>query len=236
VPGATAVSVSSPLRVKAVLFDLDGTLVDSAPDLAAAVNGMLRDLGRAPQPVERVMTWIGNGMARLVKRALTDAMEGEPDAESFGRALARFKTHYAAHLCVSTRPYAGAIDALEALAARGFALACVTNKPAMFTEPLLAHLQLAKYFTLVVAGDTAPARKPDPAPLRHACEYFGIHAAQAVLIGDSANDLQAARAAGMPVILVSYGYHRGSDVRTLAPDRVVDSLAEVPQYLHLATA
>ena len=229
-------STSFPLKVKAVLFDLDGTLVHSAPDLAAAVNSTLKDLGRVQEPLERVMTWVGNGMARLIKRALTGQMEGEPDNELFEHALALFKQHYAANLSVLTRPYPGTHEALETLRARGFALGCVTNKPAQFTLPLLEHLHLAKYFRFVVSGDTTPVRKPDPAPLHHACEYFGIEAPQAALVGDSANDVGAARAAGMPVICVSYGYNHGRDVRELRPDRVVDSLAELPQYLNFIPA
>jgi phosphoglycolate phosphatase len=230
-----AVSIPFPLRVRAVLFDLDGTLVHSAPDLAAAVNRMLHDLGHAEQPLENVITWVGNGMTRLVKRALTGDMHAEPDAGLFARALTLFKTHYAAHLAVHTKPYAGTPAVLETLAGRGFSLGCVTNKPAMFTVPLLQQLGLDKYFRVVVSGDTTPVRKPDPAPLRHACEALGIDAARAMLVGDSANDVQAARNAGMPVICVSYGYNHGRDVRELNPDVVVDSLAEVPQYLQLQT-
>lgn len=232
---AVARAVSPPHRVRAVLFDLDGTLVHSAPDLAAAVNRMLRDLGHAEQPMEKVITWVGNGMTRLVKRALTGDMLGEPEHDLFERALALFKQHYAEQLSVLTRPYAGVVAALDALAAGGFALGCVTNKPAMFTEPLLRKLGLEKYFRAIVSGDTTLARKPDPTPLHHACAALGVTPAQALLVGDSANDVQAARNAGMPVICVSYGYNHGRDVRELAPDAVVDSLVEVPQYLELHT-
>lgn len=220
----------------AVLFDLDGTLVDSAPDLAAAVNRMLAELGRAEQPTATVTGWIGNGMARLVKRALTGELNGEPDAALFERALDIFKRQYAAHLTRLTRPYPGAIEALQQLAAHGFALGCITNKPAMFTEPLLQQLGLAKYFALVLSGDSLPQKKPDPLPLQHACRHFGVDINRAILVGDSAADIGAARAAGMPVIGVSYGYNQGRDVRELNPDLVVDSLAQVPQYLRLSTA
>ncbi|MBI3900347.1 MAG: phosphoglycolate phosphatase [Gammaproteobacteria bacterium] len=225
-----------PLRVKAVLFDLDGTLVDSAPDLARAVNNMLKELGRAEQPLAQIIDWVGNGMPRLVKRVLTSEMGGEPEPSLFEQALALFKKHYAANLVVHTRPFPGTIETLEQLSARGYALACVTNKAERFTLPLLAQLDLAKYFGLVVAGDTVPALKPDPAPLQYACRHFDIPPAQATLIGDSANDVMAARAAGMPAIAVTYGYNHGQDVRELNPDLVVDSLAEVPQYLRLWTA
>lgn len=234
-PRAAVRATLSPHRVSAVLFDLDGTLVHSAPDLAAAVNRMLRDLGHAEEPMETVITWVGNGMTRLVKRALTGDMQGEPEQGLFVRALALFQQHYAEQLSVLTRPYAGTVAALDALVAGGFALGCVTNKPAMFTEPLLRKLGLEKYFRVIVSGDTTPARKPDPAPLRHACAVLGVAPAQVLLVGDSANDVQAARNAGMPVICVSYGYNHGRDVRELAPDAVVDSLEEVQQYLQLQT-
>ena len=228
-----AVPAVDPIGEEAVLFDLDGTLVDSAPDLAAAVNRMLRELGRAEEPVQQVVTWVGNGMTRLVKRALTGEMQGEPDAGLLERAVASFKKHYAANLVVDSRLFPEAVETLEILSARGFVLACITNKPEMFTLPLLDRLGLAKYFGLVVSGDTLAVRKPDPLPLQHACKHFGIAAADAVLVGDSANDVRAARAAGMTAIAVSYGYNHGEDIRALRPDLVVDSLAEVPQYLRL---
>ena len=215
------------------MFDLDGTLVDSAADLAAAVNNMLCDLGHREEPLERVMTWVGNGMSRLVKRALTGEMQAEPDAALFERGLASFKRHYAENLGVRTRPYPGTIEALDTLSKRGFTLVCMTNKPEMFTQPLLEQLHLSRYFELVVSGDTTPARKPDPMPLRHACERLGVEVAHAIMIGDSANDILAAQAAGMPAICVTYGYNQGQDLRDLAPDLLVDSLAEVPQYLRL---
>jgi phosphoglycolate phosphatase len=227
--------VSFPIPVKAVLFDLDGTLVDTGPDLAAAVNRMLAELGRAPVAVSTVLPWVGNGMARLVKRALTGDMQSEPDPASFERGVASFKKHYAANLAVDSRPYPGTLDALMQLKARGFRLACVTNKPAMFTVPLLAQLGMNGYFGSVVSGDTLTARKPDPEPLMHACRELGIAPGEAVMVGDSANDIAAARAAGMPAVAVSYGYNHGQDVRTLNADRVVDSLAELPQYLSLST-
>jgi phosphoglycolate phosphatase len=237
VPDPRGARFDSPVFVvRLVLFDLDGTLVHSAPDLATAVNHMLTELGRDPQSTATVMTWIGNGMVRLIKRALTGDMHAEPEPALFEQALASFKKHYAANLAVQTRPYAGALKALDILIARGFALGCVTNKPAMFTLPLLERLDLARYFGLVVSGDSLARKKPDPLPLQHACAHFGVAPADAVLVGDSAADVTAARAAGMPVIGVSYGYNQGRDVRELKPDRVVDSLTEVPQYLQLFKA
>ncbi len=122
---------------------------------------------------------------------------------------------------------------MEQLRAAGFALACITNKAEAFTRPLLKDLRLADYFKLVVSGDSLPRRKPDPLPLLHACEIFGVSPGQSVLVGDSANDTEAARAAGMPVICVTYGYNRGLDVRSLSPVAVIDSLTELPRHIRL---
>lgn len=221
------------LRAKLVLFDLDGTLVHSAPDLAAAVNLMLHELGLPEHPVERVAGWIGNGMLRLVKRGLTGQRDGEPDPALFERGVESFKRHYAANLAVRTRPYPGMVEALDDLTGHGFLLGCVTNKLSAFTRPLLEQLDLMKYFRVVVAGDTLPVRKPDPLPLLHASREAGVEPARAVMVGDSATDLNAARAAAMPAIAVTYGYNQGLDVRTLDPAVVVDSAAELPQYLEL---
>lgn len=222
-----------PLTVKMVMIDLDGTLIDSVPDLAAAANRMLADLGRVVWDEAHYRAWIGNGVPRFVKRALTGDMQAEPDARLYEQALALFRRHYAAAVSDLSRPYPGVVEALERLTARGFSLACITNKAAAFTLPLLRNLDLYKYFQLVLSGDSLPKQKPDPLPLRHACEHFGIDAAHGVLVGDSSNDVQAARAAGMPVICVTYGYNHGHDIRQSLPDAVVDSLTEVPPYLKL---
>lgn len=224
---------TSPLSVKMVMIDLDGTLIDTVPDLAAAANRMLADLGRPAWDMEHYRAWIGNGVPRFVKRALTGEMQAEPEAELNERALASFRRHYGAAVSDLSRPYPGVVEGLEQLAARGFSLACITNKAEAFTLPLLRNLDLYKYFKLVLSGDSLPKQKPDPLPLRHACQHFGIDSTHGVLIGDSSNDVQAARAAGMPVICVTYGYNHGHDIRQSLPDAVVDSLTEVPSYLKL---
>jgi len=222
-----------PLTVKMVMVDLDGTLIHTAPDLANCANRMLRDLGRNDWPLEKVMTWIGNGVPRLVKRALTGEMMAEPDAALFDKALPLFQKHYAAAVSEFSRPFPGVIEGLDRLAAAGFQLACITNKAEAFTLPLLRNLGLHDYFKLVLSGDSLPKQKPDPLPLQHACRHFGITPDHGVLIGDSSNDVQAARAANMPVICVTYGYNHGHDIRESHPDAVVGSLAEVPRYLTL---
>jgi phosphoglycolate phosphatase len=224
-----------PLAVKMVMIDLDGTLIDTAPDLADCANRMLADLGRAPYPLETVMTWIGNGVPRLVKRALTGEMWAEPDAALFDKALAIFQQHYATHVSDLSRPFPGVVEGLEKLKRAGYRLACITNKAEVFSLPLLRNLDLYKYFELILSGDSLPKQKPDPLPLTHACRHFGITPDHGVLVGDSSNDVEAARAAGMPVLCVPYGYNHGHDIREAHPDAVFGSLAEVDRYLTLYT-
>ncbi len=220
-----------PLAVKMVMIDLDGTLIHTAPDLAAAANRMLADLGRPTRDLATVATWIGNGVPRLVKRALTGEMQAEPDADLYEQAFALYQKHYSAGVSELSRPYPGVVEGLEQLTAMGFELACITNKAQIFTLPLLENLDLRHFFKLVLCGDSLPRQKPDPLPLRHACDYFGITPEHGVLVGDSQNDVQAARAADMPVICVTYGYNHGHDIREACPDAVIASLAELPRYL-----
>jgi phosphoglycolate phosphatase len=228
-------AVKFPLAVKMVMVDLDGTLIHTAPDLADCANRMLADLGRNAVPIETVMTWIGNGVPRLVKRALTGEMWGEPDATLFDKALAIYQKHYAAHVSDLSRPFPGVVDGLTKLKARGYRLACITNKAEAFTLPLLKNLDLFKYFELILSGDSLPKQKPDPLPLLHACKHFGITPDHGLLVGDSSNDVEAARAAGMPVLCVPYGYNHGHDIRESHPDAVVDTLVEVDRHLVLYT-
>lgn len=220
-----------PLAVKMVMIDLDGTLIHTAPDLAASANAMLEDLGLPPRDPAQVAQWIGNGVARLVKRVLTGTRDGEPDPQLYERAYQRFLDHYGRLLSHASRPYPGVRAGLERLTADGYRLACITNKIERFTRPLLEALDLARYFELVLSGDSLPRKKPDPLPLLAACQHFGITPAQGLLVGDSANDIQAARAAGMPVICVTYGYHQGQDLTALAPEALIDSLEELPQTI-----
>lgn len=226
-------AVRFPLAVKMVMVDLDGTLIDTVPDLAAAANRMLADLDRAPWDETHYRRWIGNGVPRFVKRALSGEMQAEPEAALFERALPVFQRHYAVSVSGLSRPYPGVIEGLKALKAAGFSLACITNKAEAFTLPLLRDLGLHGYFELILSGDSLPKQKPDPLPLQHACRHFGITPDHGVLVGDSCNDVEAARAAGMPVICVPYGYNHGHDIRESQPDLVVDRLTDIPQYLKL---
>ncbi|HXF67712.1 MAG TPA: phosphoglycolate phosphatase [Burkholderiales bacterium] len=223
-----------PLAVKAVMVDLDGTLADTIPDLAVATNMMLRELGRAEIAEPVIRTYVGKGIAKLVERALAGSLEGGAPRAALERALPVFERCYAAVNGRHTVLFPGVIEGLRALRAMGLPLACVTNKAARFTAPLLERLGIAEYFAQVIAGDTLARSKPDPEPLLHAARAFGIAPREMLMIGDSVNDAAAARAAGCPVICVSYGYNEGRDVRELDVDAIVPSLAEAIRLIRKA--
>jgi len=219
-------SIPLPLAVEAVVIDLDGTLLHTAPDLAAAANRMLAELQQPSIDESLITTFVGNGVSRLIKRVLTRDMDGEPDAATFARAQPIYEKHYAEVVSLSSRPYPDVVAGLKALKKTGYRMACITNKAEKFTIPLLRDTGLYDYFELILSGDSLPRRKPDPLPLLHACEKFGITPDKMLLIGDSLNDTQAARAAGCHVFCVPYGYNRGADVRDLDLDAVVESILE----------
>ncbi len=219
---------------KMILIDVDGTLVDSVPDLAYCVDQMMLALGRPAHGEARVRDWVGNGVERLVRRALTGGLDGEPEEAYFQRAFPMFLELYAENTSKRSLLYPGVRDGLDYLKSRGFALGCVTNKAGQFTEPLLRDLGLRDDFGIVVAGDTLPKKKPDPLPLLHSAEHFGVKPADALMIGDSVSDVKAARAAGFSIVCMSYGYNHGQDIREAHPDAVIDSMAELPGLLERA--
>ena len=220
-----------PLRVKAVTIDLDGTLADSVPDLAAAANAVLRTLGRAALPDSMIRSFVGKGIPRLVERVLAGSLDGAVDRAALDAALPIFERCYADINGVHTTLFPGVREGLDALRAVDMPLACVTNKAERFTLPLLERLGIAQYFLRVVSGDTLPQKKPDPAPLLHACRQLRVRPPEMLMIGDSVNDAQAARAAGCPVFCVTYGYNEGQDVRALDVDAIVSSLFEATQLI-----
>lgn len=222
-----------PLNVKAIVIDLDGTLLHTAPELAESANRMLSDMGRAPVSQELLMSYIGNGIHWLVKRALTGDMHAEPDAALFDQALPIFEKHYTELACDS-KPFDNVVQGLDAMKAAGFRLGCITNKVMRYTDPILKASGLAPYFEIVLAGDTLPEKKPHPLPLLHAAKFFGVPIAQLLLVGDSLSDAQAARAAGCPIICVPYGYNHGEPVETLNVDAVIPDLSAVLQLIQPA--
>ena len=191
-------------------------------------------LGREPHGEVRVRDWVGNGVERLVRRALVGALRGEPDEADFERAYPVFLELYAKNTSRRSCLYPGVREGLDSLKAANYRLGCVTNKAARFTEPLLKDLGVYDDFTVVISGDTLTKKKPDPAPLLHAAELFGCQPADAMMIGDSVSDVAAARAAGFQIVCMSYGYNHGVDIREAAPDAVIDTLTEIMPLLEQA--
>lgn len=221
--------------VRAVLVDLDGTMLDTVLDLHAAANAMLRDLGRAEISVETTRTYVGRGIPALVKRCLAGRLDAADDpAPPLDDALALFRGHYAESNGREAKVYPGVIEGLQAFGRKGLRLACITNKAEAFTAPLLERTGLKPYFDVVVSGDTLPRAKPDPMPLAWACGHFGLKPRDMLMIGDSKNDFLAARAAGCPIFLVPYGYNEGRDVRDLDCDAIVATLFEAAKLINPA--
>ena len=216
-----------PIEIKAIAFDLDGTLVETLPDLHESATRMLAQIGRPAVSESIVRAYIGDGVDRLVKRLLTGESGGEPDAALFETAAEKFRSHYTSVLTRASHPFAGVVSTLEILRERGFKLACVTNKPARFTEPLLEGLGLTAYLDVVISGDSLPRKKPDPLPLLHTARAFGIEPAQLLMVGDSPVDTQAARVAGCPVFCVPYGYRGALTVQELDCDAIVPTLPDL---------
>jgi len=219
---------------KVLIFDLDGTLVDSAPDLALAVNSMLSDLGRETLSAELIRSWVGNGAQTLVKRGLSGKVEIDEliAPELFHKALDIFLKTYADNLCVETVLYPNVLETLQDLESKGFRLVLVTNKPFDFIEPLLSGLGLSNTFELCLGGDSLSRKKPDPMPLLHVCESLGIDASECLMIGDSKNDILAAKSARMHSIGVSYGYNYGEPISLYEPEAVVDDMSEILDLLN----
>ena len=224
---------TTPVSVKAVVIDLDGTLLHTAPELAEAANRMLQDMDYATVSQELLASYIGNGISWLVKRALTGDMHATPDAALYDHALPIFEKHYT-ELLLQSRVFEGVIEGLDAMKAAGFRLGCITNKVERYTVPLLAGTGLAKYFDIVLSGDTLPEKKPHPMPLLHAAKFFGVPIDKLLLIGDSLNDTLAARAAECPVFCVPYGYNHGEPVETLDQDAVIPNLTAALPLMKLA--
>ncbi|TLF45959.1 phosphoglycolate phosphatase [Halomonas urmiana] len=213
--------------IRLVAFDLDGTLIDSVPDLAVAADAALAELGLTPQGEARVHDWVGNGSLTLMARALEAALGGAPDEALLARAHRGFLDHYGRVPCARTRLYPGAREALAALAARGLPLALVTNKPSAFIAPLLEAFGLDGHFALCLGGDSLTAKKPDPAPLLHVAAHFDVSPSACLMVGDSRHDIAAGRAAGFRTLAVPYGYNHGEPVALSRPDGTVESLAEL---------
>lgn len=225
-------SIATPWSATAaILCDLDGTLLDTVPDIAEAVDAVLLELGRAPLGDAIVRDYVGQGVDVLLHRALGGGLDARTEADLHARARRLFDAAYAATNGRRTRLYPGVREGLDAFRVLGLRLACVTNKPQAPTDAVLAQFGLEAYFEFALGGDVLPQRKPQPEPLWHAAHRLGIDAAACLMLGDSANDAKAARAAGMPVVLVDYGYTEGRPIGEIDCDRVVASFVDVAAML-----
>ena len=215
---------------QAILFDLDGTLVDSVPDLAIAVDNMLAERGSRIAGQQRVRGWVGNGARVLVQRAIAWS-EAKPMDQltdsNIDSALILFNQHYTQSLNRASKLYPGVLDFLAYVAEQSIPMALVTNKPIAFVPGLLSQFKLAKYFSVVLGGDSVAQGKPHPQMLLQACQMLKVEPDKALMIGDSCNDIKAARAAAMPVVGLTYGYNHGRPIADDKPDKVVDHLMRI---------
>lgn len=214
-----------------ILIDVDGTLVDSVPDLSYCVDEMMKALDMPVRGEASVRRWVGNGVERLVMRALTDSMDAEPEPALYEKAVAIFRELYAENTSKRSHLYDGVLVGLDYLKASAYRLGCVTNKAGEFTLPILTDLGIKDYFEVIICGDDTPRKKPDPLPLLTAAQRLSVEPEKSLMLGDSQSDVKAARAAGFQIICMSYGYNHGEDIRSFDPDAVLDSFAELPQYL-----
>ena len=223
-------SLPTPLSeaLDAVIVDLDGTMVDTLGDFTVALNLMLDDLGLPHVAATDVESMVGKGSEHLIHSVLRHVRDGRAaHAELFDAAWQRYSRHYLEINGRHSRVYDGVVEGLRAFRAQGLRMACLTNKPGDFAKPLLVAKGLDGYFDAVFGGDAFARKKPDPLPLLKTCEALGSGPERTLMIGDSSNDAQAARAAGCPVVLVSYGYNHGEPVRAVDADGVIDSLQEL---------
>jgi len=216
---------------KLIMIDVDGTLVDSVPDLAFCIDEMMQKLGLQKWGEDKVRHWVGNGVPKLVERALSGELEGRPIKEVFDVAYPIFLDLYEDNNAQRSYLYDGVREGLDYLKSQGYQLGCVTNKSEQFTHPLLKALGIFNDFKIIISGDTLAKRKPDPMPLLYCAEHFNLKPEECLMLGDSVSDVKAARAAGFDIICMSYGYNHGNDIADENPDLVIDSMSQLRDHL-----
>lgn len=217
--------------VRAAVIDLDGTLLDTAPDFHAAINAMRAEFGLAPLDVRTIVSFVGKGSDNLVRRVLAQDFDDNAVTRHFEQAMDAYQRHYLAINGLHSRLYPAVVEGLRALKDKGLRLACVTNKPMAFCVPLLEKMGLRAHFEVVYGGDSFATRKPDPEPILAVCRDFGMTPAEVIVIGDSVNDAMAARAAGCRVLLLPYGYNHGESVHDADCDGIVENILEAAQLI-----
>jgi len=217
-------------KPKLIMIDVDGTLVDSVPDLAYCIDKMMQKLGLQKWGEDKVRHWVGNGVPKLVERALTGELEGRAIKEVFDKAYPIFLDLYEDNNSQRSYLYDGVREGLDYLISQGYQLGCVTNKSEQFTHPLLKALGIFNDFKIIISGDTLAKRKPDPMPLIYCAEHFNLKPKDCLMLGDSVSDVKAARAAGFDIICMSYGYNHGNDIADENPDLVIDSMKQLSDH------
>lgn len=214
-----------------MLIDLDGTLMDTAPEIARAANSMLATMHLPTLTTVQITSYIGDGATTLIKRCLTGRLDGEPEPPLLATAQVLFFEHYA-QIVTESQLYPNVVADLHAIKNTGLRMACVTNKPNCFTLPLLAKHGLLPFFQLVVSGDTLQKKKPEPDQILYVCEQFGVSPQQVALIGDSKTDISAARSAGCKMFAVPYGYNQGQRIDETEVNALIDNIGDILDLLH----
>lgn len=220
---------------KLIIFDFDGTLIDSGPDLAHALNYTLKKLEKKTYSEDKIHNWVGNGAKTLVKRGLhgkTDIDDQDIDTKELENALDIFLTYYSENVCVNTHTYPNVSDTLKHLKNDGYFLAIVTNKPYAFIKPILQKLELIDLFEYYIGGDSLKKKKPDPEPLLHVCKTLNVDINSSIMVGDSKNDIVAANTCNMQSIGVTYGYNYGEDINIYNPTVVIDNFKDILQVIN----
>ncbi len=218
-------------KPRLIVFDLDGTLVDSSPDIAIAINQMLSELNQATYSEQEIKQWLGFGATKLINCALTGELEPKIEPANLRQAMRLYFNFYSANICVNSQLYAGAKKGLEQLKLAGIKLACVTNKPALLTLPLLTEIGIKDYFQFIASGDTFQRMKPDPLPLLEAAKAIAVDPEQALMVGDSINDIQAGKNAGFKTAIVPYGYIGKYSIDELGADYQINTIEHLAKLV-----
>ncbi len=219
------------INTQLIMIDVDGTLVDSVPDLSYCINKMMLKIGRKTWEEDKIRNWVGNGVETLVRRSLAGKLEVNEDDDMFAKAYTIFIDLYAKNTSKRSSLYPGVLTGINYLIQQDYIIGCITNKAQQFTYPLLKDLNIFDKFKIIISGNTLSKKKPDPLPLLHAANHFKVPVKNCLMIGDSISDIYASRAAGFKIICMSYGYNHGKNIADFNPDLIIDSMVELKKIL-----